>query len=42
MQEKYNETDRNEESARTLVIEGRNAVLEAIRAGKPIDKTVYP
>ena len=38
MQEKYNETDRNEESARTLVIEGRNAVLEAIRAGKPIDK----
>ncbi len=38
MQEKYNETDRNEESAHTLVIEGRNAVLEAIRAGKPIDK----
>ena len=38
MQERNNATDRKEETERTLVIEGRNAVLEAMRAGKPIDK----
>lgn len=38
MQGKYDKTDEKEGTARTLVIEGRNAVLEAIRAGKPIDK----
>ena len=27
-----------EEKVRSLVIEGRNAVLEAFRSGKPIDK----
>lgn len=29
---------KRDETARTLVIEGRNAVLEALRAGKPIDR----
>ena len=38
MREKYNTTDKKDETERTLVIEGRNAVLEAVRAGKPIDR----
>lgn len=29
---------KRDETARTLVIEGRNAVLEALRAGRPIDR----
>ena len=35
MQENRKEFDNTEH---TLVIEGRNAVLEAFRSGKPIDK----
>ena len=38
MREKYNTTDKKDETERTLVIKGRNAVLEAVRAGKPIDR----
>lgn len=37
MQENIN-TEKREETGRTLVIEGRNAVLEAMRSGKAIDK----
>ena len=37
MQENKN-TEKREETGRTLVIEGRNAVLEAMRSGKAIDK----
>lgn len=35
---KKNITEQSEIEIRSLVIEGRNAVLEAFRAGKPIDK----
>lgn len=38
MQEKNRNTETEQESGRTLVIEGRNAVIEAFRSGRTIDK----
>ena len=32
------EMNENYEESKSLVIEGRNAVLEALRSGKPMDK----
>lgn len=32
------EINENYEESKSLVIEGRNAVLEALRSGKPMDK----
>ena len=40
---RYHEAENHtgQDNSHTLVIEGRNAVLEAFRSGKPIDKYLY-
>ena len=41
MREKYNTTDKKDETERTLVIEGRNAVLEAVRSENPLTDCLF-